>query len=92
MLNIQNSPLKLASICLAVGLFLAQSAMAKETPAEHRAEVAKMHQQMAAAHSQAATCMTAAKNEKEETVCHEALKKACKGVGIGKTCGMKHAH
>ena len=34
-------------------------------------------------------CLEAGKGEK---VCLEQLLKDCKGVGIGKYCGMKHQH
>ena len=47
------------------------------------------HRQMAQIHEQAARCLEAGKPEEE---CHEELRKACKGVGIGKYCGMKHRH
>jgi hypothetical protein len=47
------------------------------------------HRQMAQVHEAAARCLEAGKPEKE---CHEELQKACKGVGIGKFCGMKHRH
>ncbi len=44
---------------------------------------------MAAAHEAAAKCLEAGKGEK---TCLEQLRKDCKGVGIGKYCGMKHHH
>lgn len=47
------------------------------------------HRAMAEAHTNAAACLEAGKTEKE---CHAQLQKDCKGVGIGKHCGMKHAH
>jgi len=43
----------------------------------------------AAAHEAAAKCLEAGKGEK---ACLEQLRKDCKGVGIGKYCGMKHQH
>ena len=52
-------------------------------------EDAKRHRTMAAAHEAAARCLEAGKGEK---VCLEQLRKDCKGVGIGKYCGMKHQH
>jgi len=52
-------------------------------------EDAKRHRIMAAAHEAAAKCYEAGKGEK---VCLEQLRKDCKGVGIGKYCGMKHQH
>ena len=47
------------------------------------------HRAMAAAHTAAAQCLADGKGEK---VCVAELQKACKGLAIGKYCGMKHAH
>jgi hypothetical protein len=54
---------------------------AKEDIARHRA--------MAAAHESAAKCLEAGKKEE---VCRKELQAACKGLAIGKYCGMKHEH
>lgn len=53
------------------------------------AEDVARHRAMAAAHEGAAKCLEAKKNEK---VCIAELQAACKGLGIGKMCGMKHVH
>ena len=50
---------------------------------------AKRHRIMAAAHEAAAKCYESGKGEK---ACLAQLRKDCKGVGIGKYCGMKHQH
>ena len=47
------------------------------------------HKAMAAAHEAAAKCL---ESGKKEDVCTKELQAACKGLAIGKTCGMKHAH
>jgi hypothetical protein len=47
------------------------------------------HRAMAEAHLNAAKCFEAGKSEKE---CHAQLAKDCKGLAIGKYCGMKHRH
>jgi hypothetical protein len=47
------------------------------------------HRAMADAHLNAAKCLESGKPEKE---CHAQLAKDCKGLGIGKYCGMKHRH
>ncbi len=47
------------------------------------------HRAMAEAHLNAAKCFESGKSEK---VCHEQLAKDCKGLAIGKYCGMKHSH
>lgn len=57
------------------------AAEAKKDIADHRA--------MAEAHLNAAKCFEAGKSEKE---CHAQLAKDCKGLAIGKYCGMKHSH
>ncbi len=47
------------------------------------------HRAMADSHLAAAKCLEGGKGEKE---CHAQLTKDCKGLGIGKLCGMKHKH
>jgi len=49
-------------------------------------DIAK-HEKIAAAHTEAAKCLRAGKPDE---VCEGALLQACKGVAIGKFCGMKH--
>jgi hypothetical protein len=44
---------------------------------------------MARAHEDAAKCLESGKAEKE---CHAKLQEDCKGLGIGKYCGMRHTH
>ena len=46
------------------------------------------HRAMAEAHNNAAICLESGKPEKD---CHAQLQKDCKGLAIGKYCGMKHA-
>ena len=53
----------------------------KEDVARHRA--------MAAAHDGAAKCL---ESGKKPDVCEKELQAACKGLAVGKYCGMKHAH
>jgi hypothetical protein len=54
---------------------------AKDDIARHRA--------MAVAHENAAKCLEAGKSD---AVCEKQLLVECKGIGIGKFCGMKHVH
>ena len=54
---------------------------AKKDMARHRA--------IAAAHEGAAKCL---ESGKKEEACHKELQAACKGLAIGKYCGMKHEH
>ena len=55
---------------------------------ERKEDVAR-HRAMAAAHESAAKCL---ESGKAENVCEKALQAACKGLAIGKNCGMKHEH
>lgn len=47
------------------------------------------HRAMAVAHENAAKCLEAGKSD---AVCEKQLQVECKGLGIGKFCGMKHVH
>ena len=47
------------------------------------------HRVMAQAHENAAKCLEAGKSDAE---CEKQLQLECKGVAIGKFCGMKHQH
>jgi hypothetical protein len=47
------------------------------------------HRAMAAAHEQMAKCL---ESGKPHDGCQRQLQDACKGLGIGKYCGMKHEH
>lgn len=84
--------LKMRVAAMAMGAMLALPLMAadagKGADAGIRKDIAS-HRAMAEAHTNAAACLEAGKTEKE---CHAQLQKDCKGVGIGKHCGMKHMH
>ena len=72
-------------------VLIAQAAtysIAAETDKETKEDIAK-HRAIAAAHEAAAQCREAGKGE---DVCNKALQTACKGIAIGKFCGMKHGH
>ncbi|WP_457279955.1 hypothetical protein [Polaromonas sp. P5_D5] len=47
------------------------------------------HRAMAAAHENAAKCL---ESGKKDEVCEKELQAACKGLAVGKYCGMKHVH
>lgn len=47
------------------------------------------HRAIAAAHEAAAKCL---ESGKPEDTCHKDMLAACKGIAIGKYCGMKHEH
>ena len=78
----------ICSIALAMALSGAAFAQSKHGSREEQ-EDAKRHRTMAVAHEAAAKCLEEGKGEK---ACLEQLRKDCKGVGIGKYCGMKHQH
>ena len=72
-------------------VFIAQAAtfsIAAESDKETKEDIAK-HRAMAVAHEAAAKCREAGKGE---DVCNKELLAACKGIAIGKFCGMKHEH
>lgn len=71
---------------------LALPAVAAEKKGHGTEEIRKDiadHRAMADAHLNAAKCLESGKSEKE---CQAQLAKDCKGLGIGKYCGMKHKH
>ena len=76
---------------LAALLSASAPAVAAETrgDAGHVRQDIANHRAMADAHLNAAKCLEGGTVEK---ACHEQLAKDCKGLGIGKYCGMKHKH
>ncbi len=81
----KNSLLALVSIVLIATFSIASGApldkAANDDIARHRA--------MASAHEAAAKCLEAGKKDE---VCEKELQQSCKGLAIGKFCGMKHEH
>ena len=75
-------------VLFAMTTVMATAALAQHSDKEVKEDVAR-HRAMAAAHEAAAKCMEAGKGEK---VCMAELQTACKGLAIGKYCGMKHMH
>lgn len=75
----------LAFISLALTATLS---IAAESAKEVQEDIAK-HRTMAAAHEAAAKCLASGK---DEAGCYKDLQAACKGIAIGKFCGMKHTH
>ena len=55
---------------------------------EKKEDIAR-HRTMASAHEAAAKCL---ESGKKEDVCYKELQASCKGLAIGKFCGMKHGH
>ncbi len=76
---------------LLASLLIAGAAM--HSVAQHSVDETKKdvqrHRAMAAAHEAAAKCL---ESGKKQELCQKELQAACKGLGIGKDCGMKHEH
>lgn len=66
----------------------AGAALAQHSQKETQEDVQR-HRAIAAAHEAAARCLEAGKGEK---TCYAELAVACKGLALGKYCGMRHAH
>jgi hypothetical protein len=78
--------MKKLMMLLAAGLPLL--GIAAESPEEIKQD-ARRHRAMAAAHEAAAKCLDSGKQPDQ---CLKDLQAACKGLAIGKYCGMKHEH
>lgn len=83
------------SMLLAAGAVFAQTAPKTAAPAaavalsDHTKRDITRHRAMAAAHDAAARCL---ESGREYDQCLKELQAACKGLGIGKYCGMRHEH
>lgn len=58
-------------------------------PSAHAQKDIARHRAMALAHENAARCLEAGTPEER---CQERLRQECKGLAIGKYCGMRHEH
>ena len=75
---------------LLIAAFFAGSALAASghTDKEIKEDITR-HRAMSAAHEGAAKCL---ESGKKPDVCEKELQAACKGLAVGKYCGMKHVH
>ncbi len=73
---------------LLAAMCLSWAAQAQHSTKEVQEDIAR-HRAMAEAHEAAAKCLESGKKPEQ---CMKALQTACKGLALGKTCGMKHAH
>lgn len=90
MLNfLQNSRLAGISIALSALFLVASGVQAQSHSAADTKKDIERHKAMAAAHTSAAQCLESGKKEDD---CMKQLQTACKGLGIGKHCGMRHEH
>lgn len=55
----------------------------------HTREDIERHQGMARAHSEAAQCLASGRKSDD---CTKQLQASCKGLALGKNCGMRHSH
>ena len=74
---------------LSATLFIASSALAQAHSEADTKKDIQRHKAMAAAHDSAAKCL---EGGKKYDACMKELQTACKGLGIGKHCGMRHEH
>lgn len=71
---------------------LAQTQLAQQTAKQldaHTLEDIERHRNMARAHEQAAQCLASGKSYDD---CLKQLQTSCKGLALGKNCGMRHSH
>ena len=80
---------KLSLWLVSAGLALSFSALAAPHNDKENKEDISRHRAMAAAHEAAAKCL---ESGKKEDVCVKELQASCKGLAVGKYCGMKHVH
>lgn len=78
----------LATTALFVTLLSTGAAFAQHSQKEIQEDIQR-HRAMAVAHEGAAKCLEAGKGDK---VCLAELAVACKGLALGKYCGLRHAH
>jgi hypothetical protein len=75
----------IAAVALSLSFSLAH---AQHSDKETKEDIQR-HRAMAAAHEAAAKCL---ESGKKDEVCEKELQAACKGLAVGKYCGMKHVH
>ena len=74
---------------VSIALFAITSIAADKHGDKETKEDIQRHRAMAVAHEGAAKCL---ESGKKEDVCNKELQAACKGLAIGKYCGMRHEH
>ncbi len=78
-----------AILVLSVAFCATGAAWAQAHSQKEIAQDIERHKAMAAAHTAAAQCLAAGRKPDD---CLKDLQNACKGLAIGKHCGMRHAH
>ncbi len=79
--------LLVATAALAQGTPPAPKPGSRQAEDAHRKDDIAKHRQMARAHEEAAKCL---EGGEKESVCQERLQAACKGIAVGRYCGMRH--
>ena len=79
---------RLMTLLATAAFTFAPAAFAQHTQKQIEEDI-KRHLAMAQAHQAAAQCLRDGRNEK---VCQEELQTACKGLALGRYCGMRHSH
>ena len=85
--SFQKLPAVTFSLALALSAVLSV-AHAQHSDKEIKEDIQR-HRAMAVAHEAAAKCL---ESGQKPDVCTKQLQAACKGLAVGKYCGMKHAH
>ncbi len=78
----------IAAVALSVTFSVAHAQHNDKDSKETKEDIQR-HRAMAAAHEGAAKCL---ESGKKDEVCEKELQAACKGLAVGKYCGMKHVH
>jgi hypothetical protein len=73
---------------LLLAMALSGGAAAQHSKKEVEQDIAR-HRAMAEAHEAAAKCLESGKKPDQ---CTKELQTACRGLALGKYCGMKHVH
>ena len=76
-------------VLLFISVFAGTAFAASDHSDKQSREDIVRHRAMAAAHESAAKCLEAGK---KPDMCEKELQVACKGLAVGKYCGMKHVH
>ena len=78
----------LTAALLACSFTAVHAQVAKPVDKEAQEDIQR-HRAMASAHEAAAKCL---ESGKPHDACAKELQASCKGIAIGKYCGMKHGH
>jgi len=88
MVKIQQARMLFGLACLTLHLSMVQAQTAPAVDKEVQEDIQR-HRAMASAHESAARCL---ESGKKHEVCEKELQASCKGLAIGKSCGLKHQH